>query len=75
MHLKRSGKFCAFLDLNIGSPFYAHGKFWTRIDSDVGCVLSEGRGSVCNFVIDGTEKSKADPWRSSERIEIVDCEL
>jgi hypothetical protein len=77
MHIQRSGKKVPFLDLGIGSPFYAHGRVWVRTDFDAATELKgseEGAGaSTCNFLIDGTVKSvRAAPGTVCEEVETVE---
>ena len=81
MQLVRSGKRIAFLDLHIGSPFFAHGKFWVRTDFDAATVLQDSTDglwpSACNFIIDGTTKPARGPYshagETCEEVECVEC--
>lgn len=62
--LRRTGRKMAFLDLDIGSPFWAHGRLWVRTNGTTGTVLRSAPNtrqdplgttpSACNFLIDGT---------------------
>lgn len=67
MQLIRTGEKIAFLDLGIGSPFFAHGKFWTRTAFEAGTVLQGSlnglSSSCCNFLIDGTVEPRRGPYK------------
>ena len=54
IRLVSSGQHVRFLDVSIGSVFFAHGEFWTRINHDVATKVSPSlqHGSACNFVTD-----------------------
>jgi hypothetical protein len=77
MSIERSGRMIPFLDLNIGAPFFAHGKYWVRTDTESATVLkgsADGSwASSCNFLIDGTVKSlHAVPGTVCEEVETVE---
>ncbi len=78
--LVRSGTKVPFLDLHIGSPFYAHGKFWVRTDFEAASELkgsADGAwASCCNFLIDGTVRSvRAAPGTVCEEVETVEMRV
>lgn len=66
MQIVRTGEKSAFLDLNIGSPFFAHGKIWVRTAFDAATVLQDSdagsSASTCNFLIEGTVRPKRGPY-------------
>jgi hypothetical protein len=76
--LTKTGVKVPFLDLSIGAPFYAHGKFWTRTDTDAGTELCSSTDespsrSCCNFLIDGTVYSvRCWPGHQCEEVETVE---
>lgn len=57
----------------IGQPFYAHGKYWTRWDTEAASTMhgSQTHGSACNFMIDAPDGDKT----KGEWVEEVICEL
>lgn len=79
MKLNRTGKKAAFMDLHIGSPFFAHGKYWVRTAFSAATVLQGSldglSASCCNFVIDGTTKPSRGPYshpgETCEEVETV----
>lgn len=78
MQITRTGKKIAFLDIHIGSPFFAYGKVWVRTAFDAATVLlssEAGLGAnVCNFIIDGTTTPKRGPYsHKGETCEEVEC--
>ena len=65
MQIVRTGKMVPFLEISIGSPFWAHDKVWVRTSYSAATVLgstpirSEGRMSLmstCNFTIDECDR-------------------
>jgi hypothetical protein len=80
MKIERTGRDAAFLDLFIGSPFYAHGRYWVRTSFEAATELKsslDGLGSrCCNFIIDGTTRPKRGPYdhkgETCETVEIVE---
>lgn len=74
--LTRTGRTVAFLDVRIGSVFFAHGKYWTRIDFGVASALatSDAHGSCCNFITDGKTDCTSNPGKLSEAVEVVTVE-
>lgn len=78
MQLIRTGKKIAFLDVHIGSPFFAHGKIWVRTAFDAATVLQGSTdglwASCCNFIIDGTTRPVRGPYsHAGETCEEVEC--
>lgn len=81
MNLECTGEMIAFLDLGIGSPFYAHGRVWIRTDFD--CATEFGSTqtrrenrvhSCCNFLIDGTVEPEWGPYsHRGEKCELVEA--
>ncbi len=72
MELRRTGRMVEFLSISIGSPFWAHNRFWVRTNREVGTELrttnvsqETKRGvSSCNFNLDECD-------RFVEAVEIV----
>ena len=73
MKIERTFQTIAFLDLDIGSPFWAHGRLWVRTDGDSATELKSSpdlnverfnrdRASSCNFLIDGTVRPVEGPY-------------
>lgn len=65
MNFTRTGKMVPFLDVNIGSPFFAHDKVWVRTSYEAATELnstpirSEGKlmmSSCCSFTIDECDR-------------------
>ena len=52
--LVRTGKRIPFLKLQIGNPFFAHGKVWIRTSYEAATELTYSgcHSSTCNFTID-----------------------
>lgn len=79
--LKRTGRQVAFLDVSIGSVFFAHGRFFIRTAFDAAAVLSgseERMGESFNFIVDGTTKPQRGPYdhagetcESVEAVEVI----
>jgi hypothetical protein len=73
MKIERTGEMVAFLDIGIGSPFFAHKRLWVRTDFDAAAELRHTRdrfGSTRNFLIDGTVEPK---YGSGEKCELVEA--
>lgn len=79
LQLVRTGNKAAFLDLSIGSPFFAHGKFWVRTAFEAATVLKDSEdglwASCCNFLIDGKVTPARGPYshpgETCEEVETV----
>lgn len=76
--IKRTGKKIAFLDLHIGSPFYAHGGLWVRTSFSAATRLENSESGLyancCNFLIDGTTTPVRGPYsHAGETCEEVEC--
>jgi hypothetical protein len=84
MKIIRTGKKIAFLDVSVGSPFYAHGRYWVRRTFEAACELRSTRDGLlaraANFVIEGTtrpERAKSGlfyshPGETCEEVESVE---
>lgn len=82
--INRTGRKIAFLDLHIGSPFFAHGQLWVRTSFDAATELESSTdglmASCCNFLIDGkTRPARAaqgkyysHPGETCEEVECVE---
>lgn len=63
--IARTGKMVPFLDIGIGSPFWAHDRVWVRTSHEAATELidtpirSEGKirhASACDFTIDEIDR-------------------
>lgn len=75
LRLYRTGQKVPFLEVSMGSAFFAHNAFWTRCDFGAATklVATQEMGSTCNFIIDGTVKDRA--GNVCEEVEIVTVNL
>lgn len=76
--MRVTGEKVAFLDIHIGSPFFAHEALWVRTDFDAATKLRstptnrEIPPSCCNFLIDGNARPVRGPYsHAGETCELV----
>jgi hypothetical protein len=55
IELQRTEQPIAFLDVDIGRPFYAHNSFWIRTSYEAAKDLT-GAYRVCNFTLDDCDR-------------------